>query len=571
MWNSNQLIEAFLGFGAKDVTIEYSSDSTTWTQLQNVPQFARAPGLAGYAANTTVSFGGVLAQYVKLTINSTWGGLSPVTGLSEVRFSYVPVQAFEPQPQDAATGISVNAELDWRPGREAMSHKVFWGTDRTAIADGTVPAQAVADHGYTPAGLMFGTKYFWKVDEVGATGTYAGAVWSFTTEDYAVVDDFESYNEDIAAGTTIWQTWIDGLTDGKSGSQVGYDASPFAEKTMVHGGSQSMPLRYDNTALAFSEATRTFDLPQDWTARGIKTLSVYFSGVAGNGGQLYVKINGTQVAYDGDQADLVRFGWQVWNIDLSKVGNVGSVRTLTIGVAGSGAKGKLYIDDIRLYPKAPEFILPVQPASTNLAGYYTFDEGSGTRVGDSSGKGHHGTVHGNPKWSTGVVGGAMTFGGSSDWVDLGNPADWPAGAEARSMCAWAKTDVLSATWHWIAAYGSPATSQAMFLGSNGAALYGGGYGNDVSVNGFWATGVWHHLALTYDGTIARLYADGVEVASAAKTWNLVRSQARIGQQVNDLSEFWAGAIDDVRVYSQTLSPGEVAGLAGLTKPRHKPF
>jgi hypothetical protein len=111
----------------------------------------------------------------------------------------------------------------------------------------------------------------------------------------------------------------------------------------------------------------------------------------------------------------------------------------------------------------------------------------------------------------------------------------------------------------------------MFLGSNGTALYGGGYGNDVSVAGFWEAGVWHHIALTYDGTIARLYADGVEVASAAKTWNLVRSRARIGQQVNDLSEFWDGAIDDVRIYRQTLSPGEVAGLAGQTKPRHKPF
>jgi hypothetical protein len=111
----------------------------------------------------------------------------------------------------------------------------------------------------------------------------------------------------------------------------------------------------------------------------------------------------------------------------------------------------------------------------------------------------------------------------------------------------------------------------MFIGSNGATLYGGGYGDDVSANGFWTIGVWHHIALTYDGVTARLYADGVEVASAAKTWNLVRSQARIGQQVNALSEFWAGSIDDVRVYSQTLSPAEVAGLAGVTAAKSKPF
>jgi hypothetical protein len=90
VWNSNQPIESFLGFGAKKVTIEYSVDGTTWTQLDNVPEFARAPGTAGYTPNTIVSLDGVMAKYVKLTINSTWGGMSSVTGLSEVRFFYLP-------------------------------------------------------------------------------------------------------------------------------------------------------------------------------------------------------------------------------------------------------------------------------------------------------------------------------------------------------------------------------------------------------------------------------------------------------------------------------------------------
>ncbi len=85
VWNSNQSIEGMLGFGARKVTIEYSVDGTTWTPLANVPEFARAPGLVGYTPNTVVSFGGVSARYVKLTITSTCGGLS-VTGLTEVRF-----------------------------------------------------------------------------------------------------------------------------------------------------------------------------------------------------------------------------------------------------------------------------------------------------------------------------------------------------------------------------------------------------------------------------------------------------------------------------------------------------
>jgi regulation of enolase protein 1 (concanavalin A-like superfamily) len=274
VWNSNSPVESFIGFGAKKVTIEYSTDGTTWKALGNVPEFARAPGVAGYAANTTVSLGGVTAKYVKLTINSTWGGMG-ITGLSEVRFSYVPVQAFAPQPATAATGVSVDASLSWRPGREAGSHKVFFGTDQAAVAGGTVAAKTVTAPSYVPGGLNFGTTYYWKVDEVN-TVTYPGDVWSFTTQEFAVVDDFESYND---KDNRIYETWIDGLTNGLSGSQVGYNAAPFAEQTILHGGKQSMPLEYNNVKTPFySEAQRTFDTAQSWTTNGADTLSLWFRG-----------------------------------------------------------------------------------------------------------------------------------------------------------------------------------------------------------------------------------------------------------------------------------------------------
>jgi len=565
VWNSNQLIETFLGFGAKDVTIEYSVDGAAWTVLEGVPEFAKATATSTYKANTTVDFVGVTAKFVKLTINSNWGGVAPQSGLSEVRFYAIPVQAFGPEPAVDATDVSIGTDLKWRPGREAESHVVYLGTDPGALTQIGTPS----GHSVTPASLDLGTTYYWKVDEIGGGGPYEGEVWSFTTQEYLVVDGMDTYNND---DNRIYDAWIDGLTDpAKGGSQVGYDTSPFAERSIIHGGAQSMPLIYDNSASAFSEAQRSFEDAQDWTGHGVKSLSLWFHGASGNSGQLYVKVNNTKVLYDGDQADLARAGWQVWNIDLSQAGNVSSVRSLTIGIEGSAAKGTLYIDDIRLYPKVPEYIVPTEPAAANLVGYYTFDEGSGTKAGDSSGKGHHGTIHGTPQWIAGMVGGAIVFEGDGDYVEIGNPADWPAGRAPRSMCAWLRTEDLTATWHFAVSYGSPATSQAMFIGLNGTALYGGGYGDDVYVSDFWEIGVWHHIALTYDGTTARLYADGIEMTSAAKNWNLVRSQARMGQQVNDLNEFWDGAVDDVRIYNQALSPEEVAAVAGQTIPRHKPF
>ena len=112
----------------------------------------------------------------------------------------------------------------------------------------------------------------------------------------------------------------------------------------------------------------------------------------------------------------------------------------------------------------------------------------------------------------------------------------------------------------------------MFIGMNGTDLYGGGYANDISAANFWVVDEWYHVGLTYDGTTARLYANGIEVAASVKTaWNLVPNRAHNGRQVNNAAEFWAGSVDEVRIYDVALSAEEIAWLAGRTLPVHQPF
>jgi hypothetical protein len=334
VWNSNQLVESIFGMGAKEVTVEYSTDGTTWTTLSNVPEFAQAPGTAGYAANTTITFGGAMAKFVKLTINSTWGNIGNVTGLSEVRFSYVPVQARSPQPATGATGQDITATLNWRPGREAASHNVFLATDPNAVAQGTAPAQTVAAHSFDPGTLLYGTTYYWRVDEVN-TVTYPGDVWSFTTQEFAAVDDFESYTDD--EGSRIYESWVDGWTNG-TGSVVGYLQAPFAETRIIHGGKQAMPMEYNNVNTPYySEATRTFDTAQDWTASGADTLSVWFRGQAAgfvdNGdGSFTMSSSGTDIWNNSDQ---FRFAFKQLTGDGSIVARVDSVAN-TNGWAKAG-------------------------------------------------------------------------------------------------------------------------------------------------------------------------------------------------------------------------------------------
>ncbi|MDI6449605.1 discoidin domain-containing protein [Anaerobaca lacustris] len=342
VWNYNVQFETILGFGLKDVTVEYSEDGDNWIVLGDV-EFARATATATYTANTVVDFGGVPARFVRLTIHSSWGGTGQY-GLSEVRFLFIPAQTREPQPADGATDVSVDSMLAWRAGRDAVSHEVYLGTDADALA----PASTVSGNSYAPGGLNLASTYYWQVNAIQETESWDGPIWSFATQEYLVVEDFESYTDDIDAGEAIFDTWIDGWVN-NTGSTVGHLETPFAERAIVHSGRQSMPLFYDNTTTAVSEAD--YALSGNWTLYGIKSLSLYFYGAEGNTGQLYVKINNTKIAYDGPAVNLARPSWQLWSIDLSQAGNVSNVSSLTIGIEGVGATGVLYIDDIRLYPE----------------------------------------------------------------------------------------------------------------------------------------------------------------------------------------------------------------------------
>jgi regulation of enolase protein 1 (concanavalin A-like superfamily) len=326
VWNYNIFFEPVLGFGFKDVTIEYSTDGTTWTLLKE-DQFAQAAGQDNSPVSTTVDLGGVGAQFVRLTAQSNWGGIVQQFGLSEVQFSYTPVSPREPVPASGAQGVDENTVLSWRAGREAASHQVYFGTDANAVRSGTAPVHTVADHRFDPGPLEFGQTYYWKVAEVNEAATPAiweGDLWSFSTREALVVDDFESYTDD--EGSRIYEAWVDGWTNG-TGSTVGYVQAPFAERAIVHGGQQSMPLDYNNTKSPFySEAERTFDTVQDWTVNGADTLTLYFRGNPA----AFVESAGTTTMSGGgtdiwNTADQFRFASKQLNGDGTLVAKVESV------------------------------------------------------------------------------------------------------------------------------------------------------------------------------------------------------------------------------------------------------
>ncbi|HUT46729.1 MAG TPA: discoidin domain-containing protein [Sedimentisphaerales bacterium] len=299
VWNSNESLESTIGLGFKDVTIEYSVDGVNYTTLGATHIFNQAPGQADYAHNTAIDMGGISAKHVKLTANSNFKNIVEQFGLSEVRFFHIPVTAREPSPDLGVADVELDLILGWRAGREAAKHDVYFSDDLQAVADGNVPLTTITETSYGPLALDLGKTYFWRIDEVNdveTPGIWQGNIWDFTTQEYFVLDDFESCD---AAENQIWWAWKDGLgyvahgtepayTGNGTGSVVGDETTAsFAEETIVHGGNQSMPLVYNNNKqgyLNYSEATMTLSSQRDWTARGVKELSLWFRGFPGSVG-----------------------------------------------------------------------------------------------------------------------------------------------------------------------------------------------------------------------------------------------------------------------------------------------
>ncbi len=332
VWNQNQVVESSFGLGARSVTIDISIDGMAWTPLGDF-EFSRAPGEDAYASNTTVDFAGVAARFVRLTINSNWGDMVSQYGLSEVRFFSIPVTAREPDPASDTTGAAPQTVLGWRPGRGAVQHEVYLSDNEVAVANGTAPVETVLDSRFEPIDLELGTTYYWKVNEVNEAdepSVWEGDIWTFTTQEFLMVEDFEGYTDDMEAGTTIFQTWIDGL-ENETGSVVGYfdsENGTFGETRIVHDGRQSMPLEYNNTtAPSYSETSRTFATPQDWTVYGADTLMLHVRGnpiafLERDDGTLVMSATGADI---GDLADEFRFVYKPLNGDGSIVARVDSL------------------------------------------------------------------------------------------------------------------------------------------------------------------------------------------------------------------------------------------------------
>jgi len=215
-------------------------------------------------------------------------------------------------------------------------------------------------------------------------------------------------------------------------------------------------------------------------------------------------------------------------------------------------------------------------ATSGLVAAYAFNEGTGTAVGDASGNGLTGTIAGATWTTAGRYGNALSFNGTSSYVNLGNPT----GLQLTGSATWSA---------WVFATTNPPDDGQIIAKSSGAGwqlktspdtgphtFAVGVSASSTSITQRYSTTVrslntWYHVAGVYNAAARTLdvYVNGV-LDNGQLRGTVPASQYNSPQNVNigrrSGGFYFPGRIDEVRIYNRALTQGEIQ--ADMIAPLH---
>ncbi len=220
------------------------------------------------------------------------------------------------------------------------------------------------------------------------------------------------------------------------------------------------------------------------------------------------------------------------------------------------------VEDIRRLAEYTSSVAPVSSSSEGLVAHWRLD-GDAT---DGTG-GYHGTEKGNAAYGPGVIGKALLLDGAGSYVEIADEAAFDL-TTAISVAAWVNLEMLGSDYRPVITKGDAAwrlstyqqTNQFHFAVTDWRVAR-------HAVDGTIGIGLneWHHVAGTFDGSLLRLYVDGVEDPASPVAYTgavgLDDFPVQIGANAELPERGWVGRIDDVRVYGQALTETEVEALA----------
>jgi len=511
--------------------------------------------------------------------DDTWPG--PVGGGPQP-----PGQATNPNPSNGATDVSIDADISWTAGSGAASHDVYFGTDSTPDSGEFQSNQTETT--FDPGTMVNDTTYYWRIDEINASGTTTGSVWSFTTEAAAP-----------PPGQASNPTPTDGATGVSVDPDLSWTAGSGSDSSNVYFGTDQTPdeteFQGNQTETTFDPGTMANDTTYYWridevNAAGTTTGNVWsFTTIVAAPGQASnpsPSDSATDVSVTADLSWTVGSGATSHDVyfGTSSPGTFQGNQTATTFDPGTMDNDTTYhwrIDEIGAGGTITGTVwsfTTIAAAGDQLVGWWKLDESAGTNAVDSSGKGYDGTLVG-ASWapSSGKFAGAVSFNN----VDFADRVDVPITemtASAGSISLWGKfPGTRSGVRYFFGHTSIPATGYSdriqLFMENDDTQLDLGLGDNHFRHTDIMALSVdtWYHIVLTWDAGNYTVYVDTDVKATGTYTGlDTLASVASIGndgRETPDNGAFY-GLLDDMRVYNYALGQDEVDDLynAGVTPP-----
>ena len=398
------------------------------------------------------------------------------------------VKATDPDPADGSVYPDTWASLAWSSGDTAASHDVYLGENFDEVNEGTgdtfqgnlvMDFYVIGFPGFPyPDGLIPGTTYYWRVDEVEADGTtkHKGDIWSFTVPPMTAYNPFPfDGGKFVAPDATL--SWTSGF-----GAKVHY----------VYFGSSFDEV--NDAAGALPQAAATY-----------------------NPGPLAVNTT------------------YYWRVDEFN--------------GGETLKG-----DVWTFKTRSEITI----TDPDLIGWWKFDEGFGDSALDWSGYENHGTLGGNPQWVEGAMNGGLNL-VNGGYVAINGVVD-DLTSNDFTLSVWIKT--TQAGEGNVFASNDSSSGHVLLFGIDDGDVYV----DDGPSTTFPPTvndDQWHMITFVKDGSKITLYTDAVQIGTITTSIDVTtETRWSIGQEWDGStpSDFYVGAVDDVRFYNKPLTQAEVAEL-----------
>jgi len=201
-------------------------------------------------------------------------------------------------------------------------------------------------------------------------------------------------------------------------------------------------------------------------------------------------------------------------------------------------------------------------SDVGLTAHWKLDDGTGSSIAVDSAGTNTGILVGNPTWTAGQIGGALSFDGAGDYVSVA-PIASLAGVNFTAQ-AWVRADSSAGIWNPVLTQHNSSNNGCYFyIASDKPSFYlieGGSFAQAVSPEALNAD-QWYHVAATNDGSNLKLYVDGQlknSVSSAGLTGT--SDNGYIGCEI--MSPLYCyGMIDDVRIYNRAVSASEYQSLS----------